>query len=103
MLYNVVLVSVVQQSESAIRTHISPYLLPLVSPSLPPSLSHPSRGDTKHQADLPVLCGCFEVVTGSDPDVRPTCGEHTVPRISSEQGCLLLEAPASSSLRTGFC
>ena len=44
-----------------------PYLFPLASPSLPPSLSHPSRWpirlpqvqDTKHRADLPVLCGCF--------------------------------------------
>ena len=36
MLYNVVLVSAVQQSESALCIHISPYLLPLVSPSHPP-------------------------------------------------------------------
>ena len=33
MLYNVVLVSVVQQSESAISIHISPYHLPLEPPS----------------------------------------------------------------------
>ena len=38
MLHNVVLVSAVQQNESAIRIHISPYLLPLASPSLPPFL-----------------------------------------------------------------
>ena len=36
MLYNVVLVSAVYQSESDIRIHISPYPLPLVSPSHPP-------------------------------------------------------------------
>ena len=36
MLYNVVLISAVQQSESAICIHISPYPLPLVSPSHPP-------------------------------------------------------------------
>ena len=36
MLYNVVLVSAVQQSESAIRIHISPYPLPLKPPSHPP-------------------------------------------------------------------
>ena len=36
MLYNVVLVSAVQQSESAISTHISPYPLPLAPPSHPP-------------------------------------------------------------------
>ena len=33
-----------------------PYLFPLASPSLPPSLSHPSGG---HKADLPVLHNCF--------------------------------------------
>ena len=43
MLYNGVLVSALKQSESAIHIHISPYLFLLVSPSLPPSLSHPSR------------------------------------------------------------
>ena len=32
-----------KQSELAIGIHISPYPLPLASPSLPPSLSHPSR------------------------------------------------------------
>ena len=36
MLYNVVLVSTVQQSESAIRIHISPLPLPLEPPSHPP-------------------------------------------------------------------
>ena len=36
MLYNGVLVSAVQQSESAICIHISPYPLPLASPSHPP-------------------------------------------------------------------
>ena len=36
MLYNVVLVSAVQQSESAIRIHISPYPLLLEPPSHPP-------------------------------------------------------------------
>ena len=39
MFYNVVLVSAVQQSESAIRVHISPYPLPLASPSHPPYLT----------------------------------------------------------------
>ena len=43
MLYNGVLVSAVQQSESAICIHISPYPLPLASRSLPPSLAHPSK------------------------------------------------------------
>ena len=36
MLYNVVLVSAVQQSESAICIHISPYPLSLETPSHPP-------------------------------------------------------------------
>ena len=36
MLHNTVLVSVAQQSESAICIHMSPYPLPLVSPSHPP-------------------------------------------------------------------
>ena len=36
MLYNVVLVSVVQQSESALCIHISPYPLPLEPPSHSP-------------------------------------------------------------------
>ena len=36
MLYNVVLVSAVQQSESALHIHISSYLLPHASPSHPP-------------------------------------------------------------------
>ena len=59
MPYNVMLVSAVQLSESAVCIHISPYPLPLVSPSVPPSLSHPLYVITKHWADLPVLCGCF--------------------------------------------
>ena len=36
MLYNGVLVSALKQSESAMHIHISPYLFPLASPSLPP-------------------------------------------------------------------
>ena len=36
MPYNVVLVSVVQQSESAIHIHMSPYPLALEPPSHPP-------------------------------------------------------------------
>ena len=57
MLYSVVLVSAVQQSESVICIHISPYLLPLASPAHPP---YPTPlGGRKHRADLPVLCGCF--------------------------------------------
>ena len=36
MLYNVVLVSAVQQSESGICIHISPHPLPLKPPSHPP-------------------------------------------------------------------
>ena len=36
MLYNAVLVSAVQQSESAVCIHISPYSLPLEPPSHPP-------------------------------------------------------------------
>ena len=36
-----------------------PYLFPLVSPSLPPSQSHPPQAVTKHRADLPALCDCF--------------------------------------------
>ena len=35
-----------------------PYLFPLASPSLPPSLSHTSRW-SQSRADLPVLCSCF--------------------------------------------
>ena len=57
MLYNVVLVSAVQQSESAIHINISPYPLPLASPSHPP---YPTPlGHHKAPSDLPVLCGCF--------------------------------------------
>ena len=57
MLYNVVLLSAVKQSESAIRIHISPYPLPLASPSHPP---YPNLlSGHKAPADLPVLCGCF--------------------------------------------
>ena len=51
------LVSVVQQSESAICIHISPYPLPLASPSHAP---YPiPLGVAKHRADLPVLRCCF--------------------------------------------
>ena len=39
-----------------IHIHISPYLFPLASPSLP---IPPLQVVTKHPADLPVLCGCF--------------------------------------------
>ena len=57
MLYNGVLVSAVSQSESVIHIHISPYPLPLASPSHTP---YPTPlGGHKAQADLPVLCGCF--------------------------------------------
>ena len=57
MLHNTVLVSIGQQSESAICIHISPYPLALASPSHPP---YPTPlGGHKHRADLPVLCGCF--------------------------------------------
>ena len=57
MLYNGELVSAVSQSESAIRIHLSPCPLPLVSPSHPP---YPTPlGGHKAPADLPVLCGCF--------------------------------------------
>ena len=38
------------------------YLFPLACPSLPSSLSHPSRWSQSTElisADLPVLCGCF--------------------------------------------
>ena len=52
-----VLVSVVQQSESAICIHISPYPLPLASPSHPPI--PPLQVFAKHGAELPVLCCCF--------------------------------------------
>ena len=51
MTYNVVLLSGVQQSESAVHIHTSPYPLPLASPSHPP---YPTP-----RADLPVLWGCF--------------------------------------------
>ena len=43
LLYNGVLASALQQSESVIHIHMFPNLFPLASPSLPPSLSHPSR------------------------------------------------------------
>ena len=36
-----------------------PYLFPLVSPSLPPSLSHPSRWSQSTELISLVLCGCF--------------------------------------------
>lgn len=41
-------------------------------------------------------------VFGSDPDVRPICGEEIVPLISVGRGWWLLEAPMSSSLRSSF-
>ena len=51
MLYSGVLVSALQQSESAIHIHMSPHLLPLAV-SLPPSLSHPSRWSQSTVATL---------------------------------------------------
>ena len=55
MLYNTVLVSALQQSESAICIHIFPISPPLEPPSRTP---YPTPlGDIKHRADLPVLCG----------------------------------------------
>ena len=36
-----------------------PYLFPLASPSLPPSLSHPPRWSQTTQLISLVLCGCF--------------------------------------------
>ena len=57
MLHNAVLVSVVQQNESAICIDISP--IPSLL-RLPPTLPIPPlQVVTKHRADLPVLCGCF--------------------------------------------
>ena len=57
MLHNTVLVSVVHRSESAIRTHMSPYTRLL---TLPPILPIPPlSASAKHRADLPVLCCRF--------------------------------------------
>ena len=57
MLYSVVLVSAVYQSESAICIRISPYPLPLVSPSHPPHAT--PLGGRKALSCTPVLCSCF--------------------------------------------
>ena len=54
LIYNIVLVSGVQQSESVIHIHMFPYLFPLASPSLPPSPSHPSRWS--QSMELITLC-----------------------------------------------
>ena len=57
MLYTVVLVSAVEQSESAICIHISPYPLPL-EPSSHTSIP-PLKVITEHQAEHPVLYSSF--------------------------------------------
>ena len=53
-LYNVVLVSTVQQSESATHIYISPSL-----PSLPPTYPSPHQVITEHWAEPPVLYSSF--------------------------------------------
>ena len=55
MLYNVVLVSAVEQSESAICIYISP----LSWASLPHPLIPPLQVITEHRAELPVLYSSF--------------------------------------------
>ena len=88
MLYNVLLVSAVKQSESAIGIHISTYPFSLVSPSHPP---YPTTLVTKHRADLPVLCGCFPI------DICFTFGtvhmsvllSHFIPAYPSLPHCVL--------------
>ena len=57
MLHNTVLVSVAQQSKSAIYIHRSSYPLPLESLSNPPSPTLLSCH--KAPSHLPVLCCCF--------------------------------------------
>ena len=54
LLYNVVLVSAVQQCESATCTHTSPPSWASLPPSVPPLW-----GITEHQAELPALHGRF--------------------------------------------
>ena len=91
--------------------HISPYRLPLVSPSHPP---YPTPlGGHKARADLPVLCSCFPLA------IYFTFGSvymsmllsHLVPAYPSPSPCLqvhslhlhLYSCPASGSLETFFC
>ena len=60
MLYNVVLVSAVQQSESSIYIYIYPHIPSILS--LPPTLPIPPLYViTKHRVDLPVLCSSFPI------------------------------------------
>ena len=59
LLYHVVLVAAVQQSESAICTHISPYPLPLQPPSHPP---------------YPIPLGCLSVQYFWAPNVCTLLG-----------------------------
>ena len=104
MLYNGVLVSALKQSESAIHIHISPYLLPLASPSHPP-YPIPLGG---HKA----LCGCFP------PAIYFTFGSicksiplsHFIPAYPCPSPCpqvhslrlLLYSCPAPRFIKTFF-
>ena len=108
MLYNGVLVSALQQSESAIHIHISPHPLPLASPSHPPYPT-PLCG---HKADLPMLCGCFPLAIyltfGSVYMSMPF--SHFVPAYPSPSPCpqvhslrlRLYSRPAPRFFRTFF-
>ena len=79
------LVSVVHQSESAICIHIPPYPLPLEPPS---HLPYPTPlGVEKHQADLPVLCGCFPLA------IYFTCGSVYMSMLLSLRPCIPLSPP----------
>ena len=110
MLYHVVLVPAVQQSESAIFIHISPYPLPLASPSHPP---YPTPlGGHKALADLPVLCGCFPLAIyftfGSIYMPMPL--SHFIPASPSPSPCpqvcslhlRLYSCPATTFISTAF-
>ena len=108
MLYNVVLVSVVQQSESAIRIHISPYPLPLEPPSHSPyptplgghkaSSRSPcamQQLPTSHPFYIWYICQCYSL-TSSQLPLPPLC-----PQVCSL--CLrLYSCPATRFISTVF-
>ena len=72
-----------------IYPHISSFLC--LPPTLP--LSHPSRGVTKHRADIPVLCSCFPLANyftfvHATLSLRPSLPFHQCPQVHSLRLCL---------------